>query len=924
MRFWKKSLMARLVSYFLLLSLLIVSLVGYIAFVRAREALTLSLFERLSVTANLKEEELNRWVSDQREQLLLISRLPEVRTQAAILASQPEESADYQAAYTALASYLSAMTSSNSDLQEVFILAPVGGKILISTDQAHEGEYRVNDQYFTEGRAATFTQKLYPSPVTNRPTITIATPLFDPAGRAVGVLATHLNLDRLDKIILERTGLGVSGESYLVDQFNNFVSASRFGREEFLRGVHTHGIDTAIHRKDGSGLYLNYESVPVVGVYRWVEELDVALLAEMSQEESFAPAEQLASALFVIGLVSAMVLAAGVYLLARQIAQPIHDLAMTAQEISIGELSRRVKVNREDEIGVLATAFNSMTAQLQEFINTLEQRVAERTEELERRSVQLQVAAEVARDATATHELDDLLNRAVSLIRSRFGFYHAGIFLVDEKREYAVLRAATGEAGREMLARGHRLKIGETGIVGYVTQSGLPRIVLDVGSDAAHVKNPYLPHTHSEMALPLKVGDEVIGALDVQSEEQSAFDEQDIEVLQTMADQLAVAIQNVRSYEQLLELDELKMQFMANMSHELRTPLNSIIGFSRLLIKGIDGPINDQQHRDITTIYNAGHHLLGLINNILDISKIEAGKMELDIEEVNLTALVDSVLSTASGLVKDKTVRLVKALPERLPTVRADLVRVRQILLNLLSNAIKFTDEGEVRLSVSLDHNMMQITVSDTGPGIPPDKLQQLFQAFYQVDGSSTRKAGGTGLGLAISKSFVEMHGGRIWVESTGMPGEGAAFHFTLPLAGPAGPKEEEVESPLVLAVDDEPGITGLYARYLLAEGYRFAACHDPRKAPDEALRLAPSLILLDVQMREMSGFDVMKALRRNPTTRDIPVLLCSLESTQQIEGQVRENGALGCLQKPLKRDDLLSALRQWTTLEVSIGATQR
>jgi GAF domain-containing protein len=192
------------------------------------------------------------------------------------------------------------------------------------------------------------------------------------------------------------------------------------------------------------------------------------------------------------------------------------------------------------------TASRQMVGQLQERQENLEQLVKERTVNLERRAVQLQAAAEVARDATAARGLDDLLNRAVNLVRDRFGFYHAGIFLVDDRRDYAVLRAATGEAGRQMLERGHKLKVGEVGIVGYVAGSGQPHIALDIGADAVHFENLLLPDTRSEMALPLKVGERVIGALDVQSTKETAFDDDDVAVLQVMADQLAVAIQNAR------------------------------------------------------------------------------------------------------------------------------------------------------------------------------------------------------------------------------------------------------------------------------------------------------------------------------------------------------------------------------------------
>jgi signal transduction histidine kinase len=325
--------------------------------------------------------------------------------------------------------------------------------------------------------------------------------------------------------------------------------------------------------------------------------------------------------------------------------------------------------------------------------------------------------------------------------------------------------------------------------VGHVAATGQPRIALDVGADAVHFKNPHLPETRSEMALPLKVGKQVIGVLDVQSAEREAFDEDDIAVLQTMADQLAVALQNARAYERLRdtadklrEVDELKMQFIANMSHELRTPLNSIIGFSRVILKGIDGPITELQKKDLTTIYNSGQHLLDLINDVLDISKIEAGKMELDLAEVELPPLIESALNTTTGLLRDKPILLRRELTP-LPRIRADGQRVRQILLNLLSNAAKFTQEGEIAVRAGLENGSVFVHISDTGPGIPADKLEHLFDAFYQVDGSATRRAGGTGLGLAITKSFVEMHGGTIGVQST--VGAGTTFSVHLPILGP-------------------------------------------------------------------------------------------------------------------------------------------
>jgi len=234
----------------------------------------------------------------------------------------------------------------------------------------------------------------------------------------------------------------------------------------------------------------------------------------------------------------------------RSVTIPVAHLSRAAERIAAGDLAVRVPFHRQDELGMLAHAFNDMAARLQALVGTLEQQVAQRTADLARRTAQLEAAAHVARRAAEIRRLDALLSETVRLISDRFGFYHAGIFLVDEMGEYAVLRAASSEGGQRMLARGHRLAVGKVGIVGYVAATGEPRIALDVGEDAVFFDNPDLPHTRSEMALPLKVRDRVIGVLDVQSVEPAAFTQEDVKVLQTMADQIALAIENARLLEE--------------------------------------------------------------------------------------------------------------------------------------------------------------------------------------------------------------------------------------------------------------------------------------------------------------------------------------------------------------------------------------
>lgn len=557
LRFLTRSLFARLLIYFVLLAVIPLAIVGAIAYYQGQRTLRENILDHLTTTAILKEEEINRWVEAMEQDVRLLGADPTVRQWAQILLVDPgveateagpgsEGSAE---AYQALHAYLDRVLVEKSDFLEILLLRAVGGEVALSTNGEHEGTYEVTSSFFTEGRKSTYVQNIYPSVSLGEPAMTVATPIVNEQEETVGVLAVHLDLAQLDAIMLERGGLGETGETYLVDQFNVFVSEARFGQETFPRGVHTEGIDTALlDKEDGAGVYLNYRDVPVIGAYRWLDERGIALLAEVELSEALAPTRQLASTiLLVTGLVT---LAVGIaaYGVTRQISQPLLQMAEVSTDMAAGNLDRAVMIRREDEIGTLARAFNGMASQLRDLIGGLEQRVAERTHDLEQRAIQLATAAEVGRAAASILDLDALLPRVVELIRERFGLYYAGLFLVDDAGDYAVLQAGTGEAGEVMKRAGHQLAIGGRSMVGRACSEREARIALDVGAERVRFDNPLLPDTRSEMALPLLVGDRVLGALDVQSTEAAAFSEADIAVLQLMADQVAVAVDNARKF----------------------------------------------------------------------------------------------------------------------------------------------------------------------------------------------------------------------------------------------------------------------------------------------------------------------------------------------------------------------------------------
>lgn len=540
----------------------------------------------------------------------------------------------------------------------------------------------------------------------------------------------------------------------------------------------------------------------------------------------------------------------------------------------------------------------------------------------QRRALELQTASEIARDTASTLSLDLLLSRIVTMLYQRFNLYHAAVFLLDETNKYALIREATGEAGDALKQRGLRIAVGSRSAVGAVTSTGEPYILSDLTGSPMHSQPALLPEARSEMGIPLKLGSTVIGALDLQSRQMNAFNQDDVKVMQILADQIAIAIENARAYElsqkaieDMKEIDRVKSQFLANMSHELRTPLNSIIGFSRVIIKGIDGPINETQKQDLTAIYNSGQHLLSLINDILDLSKIEAGKMELSFSEFNATDMINSAMSTAVGLVKDKPIKLETIIADDLPNVRADNTRTRQVLINFLSNAAKFTDEGtilvEARPATSPSgKSEVMISVTDSGPGIAPQDQSKLFLPFSQVDDSPTRKTGGTGLGLSICRSLIDMHGGRIGLLRSEL-GVGSTFYFTLPAVVPEKPVEPEESAAVsnkILAIDDDPKVTSLYERYLKPHGFQVIPLANPKQAVERVKEVKPFAVTLDIMMPERDGWQVMHDLKNCSETRDIPIIVCSILEDQEKGFSM---GAADYLVKPFLQEELINAINR-------------
>ena len=637
MKIRSKSLLLRLITPLSLLSVATVLTISVSTYFSARETLKNSVYDRLSLAATLKEEDLNQWFQTHGNDILLLARLPEIQTQAERLvsgAATNTASADQAQAPAAarqrVAEYLRDIVTFKPHLAEVSIMSEEG-LVVFSTNKELENttqSLETNTTYFADS-PDDIAPIPYISPTTGVIAITLATPILNDASSRIGILVVTLDLQDVDSLIQERTGLGNTGTTYLVGQIgeqNTFIASDT--EQDAVENLTSFAIDAAIAGESGAGLYQNHAGQSVIGVYRWLDGQSLALIAEIDQREAFAPARALARNILLIGFAATGLLLSGIYFLARRITQPITDITKAAIQLQSGDLDQSLTVARQDEIGVLAQAFNHMAKQLKQSFDILENTNQELEVRVKDRTIELEAAKEAAEAATRT-----------------------------------------------------------------------------------------------------------------------------------------------------------KSAFLANMSHELRTPLNSIIGYSEMLEEDVELIGGSNLVPDLLKIQGSSKHLLNLIDGVLNLSKIETGRMELQLESVSIASLVEDVLTAVRPAADKKGNQIILHNLSTIDVIQTDFSKLRRCLLHVVSNANKFTEEGEVTLTVQTpqygEEDYLEFTVEDTGIGIAPDKLEKVFEAFTQADDSSTRRYDGTGMGLTITREFVYMLGGVVTAQNS--PTKGAIFTIRIP-----------------------------------------------------------------------------------------------------------------------------------------------
>ena len=499
---------------------------------------------QLEVIATLKETKLETWTRDL--QANLTTFLIEGETLISIRALLGP--ATFRELYEErLLETFEQTTKLTGQFDELFLMDP-DGQVVMSSDPAQKGTDHSQENYFRKGVEGSYLEPPFYSPELDQVSLVVVHPVFSVKGHFLGVLAGRANIAKLNEIMQEQSGLS---QTYLVDANNRLLTP--LSREEYPTGktiINSEGVNTALAaqnngRVEGPELYNDFRGIPVIGVYHWLPELQMALLVEQAQSEAFAPIFAIIRSNVILALVAA-IFAIGVGLLiTRSIANPLANLVRTARQIAAGDLRQRATVERQDEIGELAQAFNLMTSQLQTLIDNLEDRVLNRTRRLES-------VATLGERLTALLDFDELLNELVNQVKKTFDYYHAHVYILDEQQQNLVMVAGVGQAGAEMKAKGHAIALdARSSLVARAARRGEVVSVANVREAEDWLPNPLLPDTYSEMAVPIILEGQVVGVLDVQQDEVAGLDEGDENLLRSLANQVAIAIRNARLFKQI-------------------------------------------------------------------------------------------------------------------------------------------------------------------------------------------------------------------------------------------------------------------------------------------------------------------------------------------------------------------------------------
>ena len=948
------TLKARLAFWFTAICLVPLALVTTIIYTQRVRLASELLFDKLSAITSLRQGQIDSTLEDLGKDAATLASGHTVLLATKALLHSPDVAGESLGTDGLV--LLQGYQSSFDAVSDVSIVS-LDGTILLSTNRGREATRISRPEVVVsawQDHASVLSEAyLFGSEIT--PSLEIAAPIRSAANENIkAAVVVRYNLRKLFYSLTEdRIGMGQTGETVLVNRDLLPLNELRSLPNSVLR-TRIQGRPAVMAAQGQSGIArtTDYRGVEVLAAYAHIPRTGWGLVCKQDTKEVFAPIKNLLLLTYGLSFLIAMAACYFAFRLARKLSQPLMRLSAAAAEIGAGDYDARIAPEGTEEQIALTVAFNSMADALQLKMDA-QRGLAHLSEHL--------VTAE---------GMDDFFTRLLPVFLEVTGAKMAAAFLQDQGGESFAPVHAIGADCRQMRSFSRGNLEGELGVIlssgevacftpgaegkslrlltsfGEIVPAEILTIPVSIDGDirafislASERTFPAMVHEALEMVrMPLSAafarvlsGEDVRRLASELAIKNAELTQQSEELVQ-QSTELAQQSEELSRHNRVLDLQKqqleeatrLKSEFLSNMSHELRTPLNSVLALSRVLSVQGAARLTDEERGYLSIIERNGKHLLCLINDILDLAKIESGRQDIFYETLSLQKVAAEVVDGLGVIARDKgiTLTLVPA-PQGLPPVIMDVKRLRQMLQNLVGNAVKFTGEGTVTVRLKTDVEDFLIEVEDTGIGIAPQYLDTIFQEFRQADGSTSRSFEGTGLGLAIVKKTARLLGGDVTVVSE--PGKGSLFTLRLPVDGrgvaaatsrpvPPAPVDEhpalQPKRRSVLVVDDDPEAVSIIAAHLNRTGFDTLTALNGLDAIRLARAKRPFAITLDIVMPEMDGWEVMRELKGHPDTSDIPVVIVSLSDDRETGIAL---GAIGVITKPVSREQLMETFAKLT-----------
>lgn len=948
------SIRLNLTFWLLFLALIPFTIGMIIAYQASSKALEKDNINKLTAIRDLKVDQIERWINERSGDLRTFAQNTDASVLIDALNSPDNNSYTQKQIRDILHNYQKAFPL----YDEIFIINSKTGIVDISTNRIREGRDKKDEAYFFDAIKA---NKIVISPVfysaeSGKNLLTFSAPVYDEwneNGKTIGVLVANIDLSNsLYPLLNNRIGLGKTGETLIVNK--NAVAINELIYQQNATLQFQIAAEPAIFASQGkTGIVKSndYRGSPVLAAYTYIPKTEWGVVCKQDLAELEAPTNEMGRKLFMLFILSGLIIIVIVYFVSKSISKPVVSMYRVAQKIGAGDFSARNIVKSNNELGSLAREFNTMADTTESKIK-IQQGVVDISETMIGRLNMQQFGS-------------SLLKRLMKITEANMSTFY---ILNNETLEYD--HFVSVGANKEMLSSfsaenppgefGNTLStkkifylrnIPESTIFKFKTIAGeaIPKEIITIpimvenaivaiislvniqtfSHEAYEILNlswTNINTSYSNLIVSerTRVLAEYLSETNQKLEAQSEELQDQAEELQDQASELQYNSNELQ--EQNIELEiqrkqvetanKLKSEFLSNMSHELRTPLNSIMALSRVLITQANDKLNEEENNYLQIVERNGKRLLSLINDILDLSKIEAGKMEINPKFISIKSLLQISKENLQNLAEEKGLTFILDIPQSLPQIETDESKLHQVLTNIIGNSVKFTEKGSIHISANYDSENVFIKISDSGIGIAEKDLPYIFDEFRQVDGTSSRQYEGTGLGLAIAKKIIQILGAKIEVESK--LGIGSAFTISIPIKWhekiltddsfhfenlPSQSTENTI-----LIVDDDPKTIKIISEYLIEAGYKTITATSGAQALKLAGEYLPFAITLDIVMEDMDGWEVLQKLKHQFKTKDIPVIVVSV-SDERDTGLAL--GAVGFIHKPVNKNVLISQIRE-------------